>query len=347
MEAEWKIGDIVVAIYGTIKVAPLDYYSCRGILIKDYKYTIAEITEQTIRVIDIENNYVRHSDALNFDKSDIDNLIQKYDALNNIKGNCNERGWIVFWKNKYINTEELAKLMDIKYENNSFWLVIDDFDDILHKDYEFEINVLSHKSEVDWWSYGDWYDNNIDVYYWKDYNEETLKSIIEYCIKEGIEYEDDVMTEENLILKDGDVYFNDTKLVDILDESELRELKDRLNTAICEAQESADRGEVYDNVKNEFENQIGKFYFKNVKSPKNGKDEEKVFIDLNIDWNEIDNFLKEEYGDYDFATENYGDLLYILKEMEFFKFDVPNYDYISGTIDKPMLNEFTQNRLEW
>jgi len=63
MEAEWKIGDIVVAIYGTIKVAPLDYYSCRGILIKDYKYTIAEITEQTIRVIDIENNYVRHSDA--------------------------------------------------------------------------------------------------------------------------------------------------------------------------------------------------------------------------------------------------------------------------------------------
>ena len=62
---------------------------------------------------------------------------------------------------------------------------------------------------------------------------------------------------------------------------------------------------------------------------------------------QVENFLKDEYGEYEFYDETYGNLFSILNEMDFFDFKKPNYDYINANITKEILNDETQNRLEW
>lgn len=57
---DWKIGDVVVAIIGNSRQAPLDFYSSRGKLIFNDKYKIIDIVDDTIRVEDKEGNYVRN-----------------------------------------------------------------------------------------------------------------------------------------------------------------------------------------------------------------------------------------------------------------------------------------------
>jgi hypothetical protein len=44
---DWKVGDVVIAIKGHSKIAPLEYYSDTGRLIENYKYTIIEIIDTT------------------------------------------------------------------------------------------------------------------------------------------------------------------------------------------------------------------------------------------------------------------------------------------------------------
>jgi len=288
--------------------------------------------------------YDDYETELGFTKDDINNIIKKYKALDDLK-ESNEIGWIILWKNKYISNEIFAKLMDVEYEDKDFWIVCDNFDDVLSKEYETEIEILDGNLD---WEPGETYD--VELYYhWNSFTEETLKDIVKFCIDKGFEIDDELMTEENTIFKDGDIYFigsdDEKRIYDLLNDDELEDLKSSLNIAICEAQESADQSEMYRAVKKAFINSVGEYKYKTINV--DGKDEEKLYIRMDIDWVDIESRLKDEYGDFDFDTENYGSLLYILKEYEYFDFRVPDYDRLSGSIDDDIMNEYIQNRLEW
>lgn len=305
-----------------------------------------------------------YENDLNFTKADIENFMNKYNFKNEIK-ESNELGWIVLWDNKYITNEEFAKLMDIEYYDNNYWLIVDSFDSILSDKYETEIKVLDQ--DDDWWNSSDYYENNdIDSYYWHRYTEDTLKEIIEFCVNQGIEIEngdgdDELMTDENTYLAPDkhdkqNIYFkyengDEVELSSLLDEDGLDELKNALNNAICEAQDYADRDEVETKIIKEFESSIGFFkreYVKKKDYKGVEKEVEKISIRLdNLDFNNVESFLQDEYNEYDFETSNYGDLLHILKEMEYFEFDTPDYNYIYGSIDNDMLNEITVDKLHW
>lgn len=308
-----------------------------------------------------------YENELGFNKSDIENFMNKYNFKKEIV-ECNEIGKIILWNKKYITNEEFANYMDVEYDKteDKFWLVIDSFGDILSKEYETEIGILGQ--DDDWWHGSDYYENtDIDSYYWHRYTEDTLKDIIEYCIKKGIEIEDEdgeeyeLMTNENTYLKPDkngkqDIYFkyeneDEVELSSLLDNDELSDLKDALNYAICDAQETADRDEIYEKIISEFEDSIGFFKREYVKKKDyNGveKEVEKIYIRLdNIDFGKVEEFLQDEYNEYDFETENYGNLVSILKEMEFFEFRTPDYQYVSGDIDNDILNEYTTDKLNW
>lgn len=275
--------------------------------------------------------YGKYGDILGFNKSDIDNFINKYNYLENI--NCNERGYILLWKNKYINNEQFGKYMEIEFKDDKIYLVTDDFSDILGKDYDTEISILNGESD----SYtGNIYDNDVSNY-WNDYDEDTIKSIYDYCIKNELEIEGEVITKENTKIENGDIFFNDESLSNYIDDEDgLSELKDELNFAICEAQESADIDEIYQKVKNAFIDEVGEYKWIG----------DKLYIELDkniID--EVEEYLVDTYGEFDFDTEDFGFMLPILKDMEKFDFRTPNYDHIYGTIDNDVLNELTINRL--
>lgn len=282
---------------------------------------------------------------LQFTQTDIDNLIKKYNVLEKIR--CNERGLIILWQKKYITNEQFARYMDMEYDEESFWLVADDFGDILNeREYQTEVDALN--GELDWEPsfYSNYTAGDIS-YQWKDFNEKTLKAIIKFCIRKELEIDGILMTEDNTVFQKGDVYFNDTRLIDYLDDDDLDELRTSLSISISESQDSADRGEMYDLISDAFEEQIGPFKHKTIKDY-NGKEKTKVFIKLsNIDFDEISEWLKDQYNEYDFMDENYGSMYSILREREYFEFKTPNYDYLSGDIDEGTLNEYTQNRLDW
>ena len=271
---------------------------------------------------------------LGFNKNDIDNFIKKYNYLDNI--HCNERGYIVLWKNKYIDNKKFEKYMDIEFKDNKLYIVCDGFDDIFSNGYDTEIGILT--GELDWMSY-DSYDNDIGMYYWSDYNEDTIKDIYAFCIKKGLDIEDEVMTEDNTKIENGDILFNGVSLKKYIDdENGLSELYLELNNAIISAQESADQNEMYDIIRNKFVNEIGNFEWK----------DKKLYIEINENIiNEAEEFLIDDYGEYDFEKEQYGSLLYILKEMEKFEIRFPDLDNIYATIDEDLLNEYTQENLNF
>ena len=281
-------------------------------------------------------------------KTDIDKIIKKY-SLKNI--GCNELGWIILWKNKYVTDEQFCKHMNVEYVDKQFYMIVDSFDDILSSEYETEIKALDW--DDDWWGNNDYYYYDADVSsYWNDYTEETLKEIMKFCFKNGIVIDEEEMNENNTTLKNGKLFFNNQKLVDLIDDDDLNELKEVLNSSINDAQESADRDHTYNKIKDAFEDNIGPFERKVVKETdkKTGveKDVEKIYIRLDFNMSDVVTFLKNDYAQYDFIDENYGDLISVLKEMEFFDFKAPNYNYIgNGSIDDAFLNEMTRERLNW
>jgi len=270
-----------------------------------------------------------YGDDIGYTSSDIENIIKKYDYINKIR--CNELGWIILWKHKYIDDEKFSKLMGVKFIDGSFYLVEKNFDDILDsKKYESEIKILD--GEYDDYNYS-FYDIDID---YDDYNEDTLNAIIEYCDSNGLDIDDELITKENTKIVDSEIFFNDEKLLDFIDEDSLDDLKNQLCWGAIEAQESADMDEIYQKLKNSFTEKVGEYEWKN----------DKLYVKLdNISMNDVYDFLIESYGQYEFEEENYGSLFYILKEMEVFDIDTPDYNYIYGTIDKEILNDYTQNRL--
>lgn len=292
--------------------------------------------------------YKEFGDELNFSKKDIDSFFEKYIKKNIIDSNsyeCNERGYILLLQNNYISKEQFYKFLksysiDILIEDNNLYLICDDFDDILSTDYKTEFKILT--GDYDWMNnfYGG-YDPNE---YWYIYNQETLESIINFCIKKGIEIDEELITKENTKIENGEIYFKDKKLRDFIFNRNYKEnfedLKYELVSAINDAQDAADYDECYNRIKRKFIEDVGHFEYRN-----NEYGKEKLFIKLNISLSEIEDQLKEWLGEYEFEDGPYGSIYEILNEMDYFKFQKPDYHYISGSIDNNTLNECTQDKL--
>lgn len=271
---------------------------------------------------------------LRINKDDVTKIIMQHNLLE--KRMWNERGTIVLWRNDYLTSGEFAKMMEIEYEDNEFWIVAESFEDIIGECTEAEILDSNLK-----WYHSDYYHVNVSDF-WLDYTKETLKAIIDFCIKKGFEINDVLMTSENLKLIDGDIYFNDTKLIDLIDESDLDNLRTSLNSSIIEAQDSADQNYAYKKVKKAFKNNIGDYKWKKIKI--DGKDKNMLYVKVDI--NKIEQKLIDHYGTYEFIDEDYGNLFYAMKDFDMFKIDV-NLEYLYGDIDNTILNEYTQSRLDW
>lgn len=288
--------------------------------------------------------YKKYGDVLKFDKNDIDHLAKKYNAFEKIT--CNEIGWFILYEAGYLSREKFASLLDIEFIDDNWYLLVDDFDDILSDD--TMIQILKGDTDIyDWQSY----DNNISNW-WGDYTEETLSQIIEYCDENGLEVEIDdemvLLSKDTLKIIKGDIFINeDEKLVDYIDDDGLEDLKYILNNALCESQSLADEAAAYKAVKDEVEDKIGSYEQKYTgKKDKNGNPIYKYYFDLNIEFKEIKEWLIEEYGEFEFDDENYGNLMSILSEMGYFSdAKAPDWNYINGYIDKETLNEITQNGL--
>ena len=294
---------------------------------------------------------------LNFTKEDIDRMIKENDVFDDkyVNLNINERAYIILLKNGYITKEHFAKHMDIEFEDkntkdpfrDSFYIIVDGFDDVLNDNHDTEIKMLDGNYED--WNYDNYYDVDVSQY-WDDYTEKTLKNILVYCITNKLEIEDEdgemiVMTAENTTFKNGDIYFNDTPLYKLINKEDgLKELKDELNFAICEAQESADMGECYNKAKNAFIDNVGEYEIKTVTAGDKTKD--KLYIKIDKSLSEINDFLIERYGEYDFEEEEYGNIPIILRSgMEIYDYRPVDFDNIYASIDDDTLNEYTQNRL--
>lgn len=273
---------------------------------------------------------------LGFNKSDVDSFIKKYDYLNHIK--CNERGVFILWDNKYIDNDKFEKLMNVKIENNRIYIICNDFGDILNSDYDVEIDILNGELDSHWsyYEYYDYYRNGGSC--WDDYNKETLKAIFDFCIKNECDIDGEIMTEENTKIENNDVLFKGVSLEKYIPKEDgLDDLKHKLNSGIVQAQENADQEEIYKMIKDTFIDEIGEYKWV--------KDKLYVSVDNLID--DVDYFLKEDYGDFEFEDENYGSLANILKEMEKFDIRFPDLDNIYASIDDGTLNEITQDILSW
>jgi hypothetical protein len=282
-------------------------------------------------------SYEEYGDEMNFTKQDIMNFINEKDIIR--KGRWNERASIVLWRNGYITDEHFAQLMDLEYEDESFWLTIKSFEEILGKC--TDADILDGDAE---WYPGDFYKVDIE-WFWKEYTKETLEAIIEFCIKKGLGIDGVQMTKDNLKYTNDDVYFNDIKLIDLLNKHkyDLDELRGSLNLAVCEAQDAADQQFAYDKIESAFEKQIGEF--RSTKWKIKGEDIYGFQIKIDIDWSDIENDLKNHYGDYEFVDEYFGDFKNIMKEFDRFNYNGP--DIGNGDINNSNLNEYTRNRLSW
>lgn len=284
-------------------------------------------------IISMIKAYSENSEGLGFNKNDIDNFIKKYDYLDDIS--CNDLGYIILWKNKYIDDSKFSKLMEIEFKDDKLYIVCDNFYDILNMTkYKTIIEILNGDFD---WDFYDSYENAVGLY-WSDYNEDTMKAIYDFCIKKKLEIEGEVMTEENTKLEKNDVLFNDVSLNKYIDEDEgLYDLCSELNNSIAYAQQAADQNEIFEKVDKTFRSKIGDYEWNS----------EKLYlkIDKNI-INEVEDYLKD-FDEFVFNSAAYGSLLYILREMGKFDIRFPDLDNIYATIDDDFLNDVTQDRLSW
>lgn len=293
---------------------------------------------------------------INFTENDIDNIVKKYKLFegNNSNININERSFIILLKKGYITKDQFAKHMDIEFENNSkedplydsFHIIVDSFDDVLSDKHDIEIKLLDGNFEDS--NYGNFYKVDVDQY-WGDYTEKTLKIIMNYCIenKLEIEVEDNmvVMTSENTIFKNDNVYFNNIPLYKFIDNEEgLEDLRQALNDAICEADTSANISKCYEMSKDKFNDNVGEFEWKTITV--GNKINEKLYISIDKSLIDIEKFLIDTYGKYEFTQEDYGNIPYILSSgMEIYDYYPIDFDNVYSYINDDDLNEYTQNKL--
>lgn len=307
-------------------------------------------------VLNILYQYLEHGDKIRFTKNEIDKLIKDNDV---VKNNDNELGNILLWENGYLSSENLAKSLKLEYEDKNFYLIIDDFSDILNeKDYSYEIDILNNEYEYD---YSCDYKPDID---WSNFTTQTISAIIDYLIEKKVEidtFDNSIVITEDNSKPDGDIKIDDEwiSIEELIDEDGLEELKSILENAICEAQHHADIDKIETQLINSFESNIGVYqrvdrkrkYWDKESGSQKEKDVEVIRIKLDIDWDDIKTFLKETYewrGTIDFEEEKYGDYLEIMNEFsDGFEIDTPDYNYVYGTIDNDYLNESIRDRLLW
>jgi hypothetical protein len=294
-------------------------------------------------VLTMLSTYEEYGVDMKFSKDDIDQIIKNHNVLKDIK--CNELGWILLLRHNYVTPEVFANKMDLEYDNNKYWFVLDSFKDII-PGYETEANIL-YGDYV--WEPGDFYEVDVEDYF-SDYTEKTLNCIINFCDKKGLEFENEdetiLLSKDNMTVIKGDILINnDIEMSHNIDD--IDELKTSLNTAICDAQESANTSALYNKIKREFIKEIGDFKYKKIKIK--GEDKSKLLVELDTSWSDIEKALIEQYSPYDFQEEFYGNIISLMKELDFFDgfsgVDLDNNYY--GTIDNNILNEYTRNRLDW
>jgi hypothetical protein len=285
--------------------------------------------------------YEQFGDEIGFSKEEIDNLVKENLDIDELK--CNERGLIVLWKNGYLSNEKFGKFMGLEYEDKDFWLVESSFCDILN---EPICEILDGDYDWNYDVYSDYSTNDIQNYYWRDYTVETLKDIIDFCIRRKLEINVEEITKSNTIIKDNDIYFNDKKFVNYLKEDDLEELGDVLKFSIGEAQYVAEIDGYTKEIKDNFIEKVGEYKWKTVTNQK-GKTEGKLYIKMDVDWDEIEKNLKDWYGDFEFEDGEFGSLYHILREMDVFDIEIPDDRYNNYDFDDKLLNEITSNRLQW
>ena len=289
--------------------------------------------------------YEEYGDSISYTKEELDNFIDDYELL---KQDWNELGSLVLYDYKYISEQKFADVMDLEVEDGDFWMVFDDFEDVLPNDFEFEAKVLDGRIWEDWNGSG-YYDYDIDL---SDFSEETLKVIVNYCDKNGCEIDTEdgelLLTKDNMIIKNGNIYVGDENLDEHMKDDGMDELKNEIQFGIADAYDGAEVDDVYDVVKSEFEDVYGKYKWKNVKN--NDKEVEKLWIKMDKDLTEIRSSLDDYYncnGKVDYSTDNeaFGNMFIVLQELEFFEMRKPNYDYLNSYPETKTIDEKVREQI--
>jgi len=206
---------------------------------------------------------------------------------------------------------------------------------------------------LDWWNSGDWWDMESSDQVWDYLTKETKEEVIKKIIGKEITVNDNkIIVTDNMIKWKNDEYYlfynDDFKITEIIDDKEsLEDLYTELNRSLLSAQKSADQEEYYKQAQKALEGVLGNFTRDSIVKVNyhgNKYDEEVFLFDFYelIDISEMIYYLREDYyGDYE--TNDYGNLLAILAEMNDNKAEIyDNYGYY-GNIDKDYMNDCVLN----
>lgn len=316
-------------------------------------------------ILNLLFQYDKLGDKLGFSKDEIDKLIKEHVLDDNGTTSCNAFGSMLLEKHGYVTKKDVSDKFNLQYEKEnensdkmSLYWYFNSFDEILKEDnYKTEIIYLDSLAweQFDYYSSGSWAELN-DFY--DDINEENLKDILKYLIKNKCDiFVDDSVDEYILVEKtnskveDGKIYLKDSKNIWFkISESELEnsddceELVSRLNSTYEACKSDADIIEAEKQVIDSFESEIG--HYERKYDEKTKKEYIRLRCDF-INWDQLWEFYidesKHEYGSglYEFDDESTytgDDLESIGHELDWFEFRTPDYNYIYGDIKNTDLN---------
>lgn len=293
--------------------------------------------------------YDNYGDSIGYNKSELEGLIQEYQLFQ--KGEWNELGSIILYELGYISKDRFCEELDLELDDGDFWMIFDNFEDVLPKDFEFEANVLDGSVFEDW-QYSDYYDYDFSI---SDFNDNVLKEIVDYCIKNecSIELDDDeiIIDEHNIKIKDSKIFIGSEDLDEHIDDDGMEELKREIQFGISDAHDQAEQDAFYDKIKDNFVSGVGEYKYKNVDVIVNNKKKsvEKLLVKVD-NFDTIKSELEEVYTYNDkitYSSENYhyGSMYQVLNELGLIEMDKPNYDYLYSSPDKDTINDCVINRL--
>jgi len=291
--------------------------------------------------------YEEYGDVIGYTKEELDIFVKKYDLL---KQDWNELGALVLYEYKYISMEKFAKVMDMEIIDDDFWLVFDDFADILPSDFDFEAKVLDGRMWEDWQP-SDYYDYDIDF---SNFSEKTLQVIIDYCDKIGCEIGTDdgeiLLTKNNMTIKNGNIYVKEENLEEHMDDDGMNDLKRDIQFGIADAYDGAEADAVYNACKSDFVEAYGEYKW--VSTKKGEKTIEKLYVKMDKDLSDVRSSLEDDYfydGKIIYSTEqeSFGNMYQVLYEFDFFDMKKPNYDYLDNYPGRDSIDERVRERIQY
>lgn len=293
--------------------------------------------------------YDNYGDSIGYNKLELEGLIQEYQLFQ--KGKWNELGSIVLYELGYISKDRFCKELDLELDDGDFWIIFDNFEDVLPKDFEFEAKFLDGNIWEDWQP-SDYYDYDFSI---SDFNDNVLKEIVNYCIKNecSIELDDDeiITSKDNIKIKDGKIYIGSEDLDEHIDDDGMEELKREIQFGISEAHDHAEQDAFYEKIKSNFISGIGEYKYKNVDVIINNKNKnvEKLLVKVD-DFDNIKRELEDTYtynGKTTYSEEDYhfGSMYHVLNELGLIEMDKPNYDYLYSSPNSDTINDCVINRL--